>query len=809
MYDLKQLAQIADGKLIGENLCNDWLLMIDSRHLINAEISIFFALKSPFNDGALFIQELIEKGVKAFVVDTLFDCQRFNSASFIVVESPLFAMQKMAQFHRSQIDKPIVGITGSNGKTIVKEWLKYLFNHAMNVCASPKSFNSQIGVPLSVWRLKETHDIAFFEAGISTQNEMQGLEKMIQPQYGILTNIGAAHDAGFKNREEKTEEKLKLFVNVKMVFTSETNKKNIQFHQRVAFWARNNEAADFNILSIEKTQDQTFIKGKYKNQDIDFKIPFTDNVSIENSALCALVCLYFNVFEAQIFETLPVLSMRQEIKKGQRNCILVNDSYSNDIDALSAALSFLQKQTIHPNNTAILSDIEQSGASDDEICHQICVLVQEKNIQKMIGIGKVLCSHQAMFQKAGIQIQCFETTQLFLEQFDFNTLQNEGILIKGARKFGFENIVKKLELMSHGSVLEINLSAVLHNLSAIKSTLPANTQIMAMVKAFAYGSGSYEIAKLIQKKVNYFAVAFVDEGIALRQKGIKTPIMVLNVDNNSSSKLLEFQLEPVVYSLSQLQQLTEILNGASISIHIEIDSGMHRLGFMKNDLQALVQFLTCNHQYVVKSVFSHLSASDEAEHDAFTQHQYWEFNQAAQTIEKALHYPVKKHISNTAAIFRFPNQSLDLVRLGIGLYGINPTPQFKNILSTVFTLKTSISQIKNIAPSESIGYSRQSISNSARKIAILALGYADGLNRKLSNGKGGFYINSQFAPIVGNVCMDMCMVDISQIQCQEGDEAELFGKHQSIESIAKLLETIPYEVLTSVSQRVKRVYVSD
>lgn len=809
MYDLKQLAQIANGKLIGENLCNDWLLMIDSRHLINAETSIFFALKTQFNDGALFVQELIEKGVKAFVVDAFFDCQRFAGASFIVVESPLLAMQKMAQFHRSQIDKPVVGITGSNGKTIVKEWLRYLFNHSMNVCASPKSFNSQIGVPLSVWRLKETHDIAFFEAGISTQNEMQGLEKMIQPQYGILTNIGAAHDAGFNNREEKTEEKLKLFANVNLVFTSETNKKNIQFRQPVAFWANNNKAADFNILSIEKTQNETFIKGKYKNQDIHYKIPYTDDVSIENSALCALICLHFNVFEAQNFETLPVLSMRQEVKKGQRNCILVNDSYSNDIDALSAALSFLQKQTIHSNNTAILSDIEQSGASDDEICQQVCDLVQEKSFQKMIGIGKVLCSHKAMFQKAGIQMQCFETTQQFLDEFDFNTLQNEGILIKGARKFGFENIVKKLELLSHGSVLEINLASVLSNLSVIKSTLPANTQIMAMVKAFAYGSGSYEIAKLIQKKVDYFAVAFVDEGIALRQKGIKTPIMVLNVDNDSSAKLLEFQLEPVVYSLAQLQQLTQTVNGESIGIHIEIDSGMHRLGFMKNDMPFLVSFLKSNHQYIVKSVFSHLSASDESEHDAFTQHQYSEFEKAAEIIENALLYKVKKHISNTAAVFRFPKQSLDMVRLGIGLYGIDPTHHFKNILSTVFTLKTSISQIKNIAPNESIGYSRKSISNDARKIAILAFGYADGLNRKLSNGKGGFYINGQFAPIVGNVCMDMCMVDISQIQCMEGDEAELFGKHQSIENIATLLETIPYEVLTSVSQRVKRVYVSD
>jgi Alr-MurF fusion protein len=808
IYELKDIAQATDGTLIGENKHEDFLLLTDSRNLTNADKTIFIALETKFNNGHLYVKELYLKGVKQFIVNTLFDIKAFDKASFIVVDNTLQALQALAKYHRQKFNIPVIGITGSNGKTIVKEWLNQLLSPYLSVCVNPKSYNSQIGVPLSVWGLNEKHQLGIFEAGISLPQEMTNLEAIIAPNIGVFTFFGTAHNEGFENEESKLKEKNLLFKHCEVVLMhyNPTYQKVIQNAKTFGF---DEPQADLNILYKQIKHHNTHLKAIYQNNEIEITIPFTDDVSIENACLCWLTCLHLNHFNANAFNQLMPISMRLELKKGIHNCLLVNDSYSNDLYALSAGLSFLKRQNFHFKNTVILSDIEQSGLNPKELVQEILYLLKEKNIHRFIGIGSVLKNNQSIFENSGIESVFYESTDDFLQNFSFNSLSDEGILIKGARKFSFEKIAKKLELQSHGSILEINLSAALKNLETVKNHLPQSTKIMAMVKAFAYGSGTYEMAKLLQNKVDYLAVAYADEGVALREKGINTPIMVLNMDEESIDKIESYQLEPVIFSLNQLKQFVKTHQNIPLNIHIEFDTGMHRLGLMKSDLPILIAQLKQVPKWKVASVFSHLSASDEAEHDEFTKLQFSEFNALALEIENALGYACIKHISNTSAILRFQHQGFDMVRLGIGLYGIDPTGLFKNKLEPVFSLKTSVSQIKHIPANDSIGYARQSIENRERKIAILALGYADGLNRKLSNGVGVFYINGKKAPILGNVCMDMCMVDVTDITCDEGDEAELFGKHNSIENIANQLKTIPYEILTSISQRVKRIYISE
>jgi alanine racemase len=808
LIELQDIARATHGTLKGTNRSGDFLLLTDSRNLTVAEQTLFIAIETKFNDGHLFIQELYQKGVRQFMVKRAFETDLFPEASFIFVDDCLMGLQFLVAFHRQKFNLPVIGITGSNGKTIVKEWLNQLLSPYLNVCVNPKSYNSQIGVPLSVWGLNQTHQLGIFEAGISLPGEMERLEKIIAPNIGIFTYFGTAHNEGFENEKQKLQEKSLLFKHCDEVLMQYNPSLQIHINKVVTF-GFNEQNADLNVFSKEIHTSNTILKAIYNQKELTISIPFTDDVSIENACLCWLTCLYLKQFHKDDFKTLTPISMRLELKRGINNCLLVNDSYSNDLHALSAGLSFLKRQNIHPKNTVILSDIEQSGLSPKDLIQQILQLLKEKEIHRFIGIGEVLKNAHSIFIDKEIDAAFFSSTNDFIEKFDFNSFSDEGILIKGARKFGFEKIVKKLELQSHGSVLEINLTAALNNLYTVKNHLPQNIKVMAMVKAFAYGSGTYEMAKLLQNKVDYLAVAYTDEGVALRDKGITSPIMVLNMDEENIDKIKTYQLEPVIFSLSQLQQFAKTHHNAPIKIHIEIDTGMHRLGFMKNDISSLILQLQKFPLWQVASIFSHLSASDEPEHDDFTVEQFSEFKSISNQIENAIGYSCLKHVSNTAAILRFQQDGLNMVRLGIGLYGIDPTGLFKNKLEPVFSLKTTVSQIKTIAPNDSIGYSRQSIQNHERKIAILAIGYADGLNRKLSNGVGAFYINGQMAPILGNVCMDMCMVDITEINCQEGDEAELFGKNKSIENIAEQLNTIPYEILTSISQRVKRIYVSE
>ncbi len=809
MYTISEIASAINAQQNGvQDKSANFQLLTDSRNLTNADESIFIALKTKYNNGHRFIPELIDKGVNIFIVDKEFDIEPFHEICFLKVENTLLALQRIATFHRNHFTIPVIGITGSNGKTIVKEWLAQLLKDDFNICANPKSYNSQIGVPLSIWQLNKDHTLGIFEAGISTVDEMENLSNIIQADIGILTHLGTAHNEGFDSPEQKLIEKLKLFNNCERVYTEYNTSVVSLLDEKAYTFGYNEPKANLNIIERKVRQSITEIKCIYNESTISFSIPFSDEASIENACLCCLVCLSLGKFKAEKFFGLKTISMRMELKKGIHSCILVNDSYSNDINALSNALSFLKQQSIHSKATVILSDIEGSGLPSLILYKQVKSLLLDKNVKRIIGIGPEYMASKEIFE-ADFEADFYINTKAFLDDFYTLKFHEENILIKGARKFEFEKIVKKLEQENHGTVLEINLSAALKNLYAIKNKMPKDIKVMAMVKAFAYGSGSYEIAKLLQNKVDYLAVAYIDEGIALRQSGINTPIMVMNSDIDSIEQLLEYNLEPVVFSNDFLNQFLFLETKSILKIHIEIDTGMHRLGYLENEIDSLNEIISSNRNIKIASIFSHLSGSDEAKFDEFTKLQISSFNKIANKIENSIGYSTTKHISNTAAALRFEQNDLDMVRLGIGLYGIDPSKLFDNLLEPVFTLKTHISQIKIINANESIGYSRKSISTTERKIAVLALGYADGLNRALSNGTGGFYINNQFAPIAGNICMDMCMVDVSNIECNTGDEAILFGKDYPIDRVADQLNTIPYEILTSISQRVKRIYVSE
>lgn len=807
MYSLADIAASMHARIYGPaDFSGDFLLLTDSRTLTEPENTIFFALKTRYNDGHRYIPELIGKGVRIFVCTEKPETD--NNCTILLVQDTLKALQDLSVFHRLHFRIPVLGITGSNGKTIVKEWLLQLLENRYNICASPKSYNSQTGVPLSVWQLGQRHELGIFEAGISTVGEMENLEHIILPDTGILTHLGSAHNEGFENPLQKLDEKLLLFKNCKTVLLAYQPEIIARIKTNVLSFGFNEPRADLNIKSLEKSGNRTDIQAEFSGKPLKFSIPFSDDASIENACLCCLVLLHLNAFDAADFSALRPVSMRMELKKGIQGCILVNDSYSNDMNALGTALSFLRQQAVHNKLTVILSDIEQSGLPAQVLYPRIRNLLLEKQIKRIIGIGKDYLEHKQLFEK-DFECSFYGNTDDFLADFYKHRFQDESILIKGARRYGFEKIVQRLESVLHGTVLEINLSAALKNLNTIKSILPPGVDIMAMVKAFAYGSGSYEIAKLLCDKVRYLAVAYTDEGIALRKSGIRTPIMVMNADEENAGQLLQYGLEPVVYSTAQLKAILETIRLQPIRIHVEIDTGMHRLGFLPEDCPALCHMLQHAPNVQVASVFSHLSASDEPAHDAFTMEQFRLFRETAAYVEQQLGYHTIKHISNTAAAIRFGQEGLQMVRLGIGLYGIDPSGKLSNSLEPVFTLKTHISQIKHIKAHESIGYSRRSVDGRARTIAVLELGYADGLNRALSNGKGGFYIRGKFAPIAGNICMDMCMADVTDIDCSEGDEAVLFGREYPIEALADTLNTIPYEVLTSISQRVKRVYVSE
>ena len=784
-------------------------ISIDSRSLQNNESTLFFALVGPNNDAHIYIEDLISKGVKNFVVTHIPEALK-DKANFLIANNTLVALQKFASYYRNLFHFPVIGITGSNGKTIVKEWLNFLLSPDYNIIRSPKSYNSQVGVPLSVIGINENHNLGIFEAGISTKGEMENLEKIIQPSIGILTNIGTAHDEGFRDISEKIKEKLRLFTNVEVLILNKnkTIEAFINKDIKTFTWSTNDKSAD--VFFQKKTfEDYSILNITNEDNCFKIKIPFTDEASLENSMHCILTMLYLkydlDTIEHRVSQLFPV-EMRLKVKKGINNCTLIDDSYSADFQSLKIALDFIENQKQHLKKTLILSDIYQSGLENEDLYARVSQLIISNKINRVICIGDVISKYKNKFLNA----ISYVSTEDFIVDFEDLDFVNETILIKGSRNFQFEKIVTLLEEKTHETILEINLNAISHNLNYYKSKLNPKTKIMVMVKAFGYGSGGFEIAKLLaHHKVDYLGVAFVDEGIELRQAGIELPIMVLNPEMTSFSSIIQYRLEPEIYSIRGLKafiKITEQKELTNYPIHIKINTGMNRLGFDNQIVPELISILQKNDSVQVKSILSHLAASDDLKHDLFTKKQISDFDVISSKISQELNINPIRHISNTSAISNYPQAQFDMVRLGIGLYGVSNNEQETKELENVGTLKSIISQIRTLNIGESVGYNRRFMVEKPTKIATIPIGYADGISRAWGNGIGYILINEQKASIIGSICMDMLMVDVTDINCFEGNEVVIFGINPSVTTIAKAINTIPYEILTSISGRVKRVY---
>lgn len=784
-------------------------ISIDSRSFQNNQKTLFFALTGTNNDAHVYLQELISKGVDNFVVTYIPD-NVLGKANFLIVENTTKALQDFASHYRSLFHFPIIGITGSNGKTIVKEWLNFLLSPDYNIIRSPKSYNSQVGVPLSVLSINENHNFGIFEAGISTVNEMANLQKIIKPNIGILTNIGSAHDEGFTDMSQKIKEKLKLFEDVEVLICQKNKTFETFLNPKIKTFTWSTTDKTASVFFQKKTSsDFSILNITYKNECFKIKIPFIDEASVENSMQCILTLLYLNYdlvsIQNRVAQLFPI-EMRLKVKKGINNSTLIDDSYSSDFQSLKIALDFLENQKQHTKKTLILSDIFQSGLDDNELYSRVSQLIVSNKISRVICIGETISKYKTKF----INVTSFHSTEQFVEAFDTLDFVNETILIKGSRHFEFEKIVALLEEKTHETVLEINLNAISHNLNFYKSKLKPETKLMVMVKAFGYGSGGFEIAKLLfHHKVDYLGVAFADEGIALRKAGIELPIMVLNPEMTSFQSIIQYNLEPEIYGIRGLKAFIKIAEQKKLNhypIHIKLNTGMNRLGFDPEMLTEFISIIKNNASVEIKSILSHLASSDVPSHKEFTVTQITDFKKYATLISQTLAINPILHISNTSAISNFPEAEFNMVRLGIGLYGISNCEIESKQLETVGTLKSIISQIRTIKKGESVGYSRRFIAKNTTKVATIPIGYADGISRAWGNELGYVVINNQNAPIIGSICMDMLMVDVTNINCFEGTEVILFGKELSVAQMAKSINTIPYEILTSISQRVKRVF---
>ena len=783
--------------------------IIDSRNVINPKKSIFYAIKGPQNDGHNYIEELYSFGVRHFVIDNnTYNYQKFDDATFKLVPSTIKELQLQAKNYRKKFNFPVIGITGSNGKTIVKEWLSQLLSSKYIVAKSPRSFNSQVGVPLSIFEVKKYHNLGVFEAGISKPLEMENLASIIQPSIGILTNIGTAHDEGFINKNQKIEEKTKLFKHCNTIIyradDNDVNRKLELLKVNKLSWSLNKNIAE---VTFSKKENQIIITSKKYNLNA-FSIPFefNDIASLENicHCICCLLLLQYNINEiSSLIAKVNPVSMRMEVKKGIKNCLIIDDSYNNDLLGFKTALDIFNQNKQLKRRTVILSDIYQTGINEKELYTQVNSFLEAFKVSKLIGVGEKISQNKEVFTP---EKQFYKTTEELLN----NSLhfENEIILIKGARTFKFEKISHILTEKQHKAYLDINLTALINNLNFYKSKLLPKTKIMVMVKAFAYGSGSEEIANILQyNRVDYLAVAYADEGVKLRKKGIVIPIMVINPDKSDFFNLVKYKLEPEIYSLKLLH---EWINFNSPSkkpvIHIKLDTGMHRLGFDKIEIKETVQLIV-KHKLKIASIFSHLATADQNANKKFSQKQITLFKSITTYFEEKTKQKPIKHILNSSGIINHNNAQFDMVRLGIGLYGIDPTLQ--NKLENVSSFYGQISQIKKVKKGDSIGYGRSIILSEDKKIATINVGYADGISRHFSNGKLTFHLNGKTAKSIGNICMDMFMADITGIECDEGDEVEIFGIHNNINILAKNIGTIPYEILTSISERVKRIYYKE
>lgn len=850
-YTIEKITTLIGARRIGDTEAVVSWLLTDSRSLCFPEETLFFALRSGRNDGHNYIPELYRRGVRNFVVERghfrLSDVTRVSDvtastgtggglagANILEVVSPLEALQRLAERHRDEFDVPIVGITGSNGKTMVKEWLYQLLSPYKIVTRSPKSYNSQIGVPLSVWLLGEQTEVGLFEAGISQPGEMQALRDIIQPSIGVLTSLGTAHQENFRSMDEKCQEKLSLFHDAKVVaYNSDDNvvsrcMRKSGYHGEKLSWSKEDPQAAMFIKKIERRNTVSTLYYIYKGKEGTYHLPFIDDASVECSIAAAVVALYLGVTPEELdvrMSQLEPVAMRLEVKEGQHGCTLINDSYNSDINSLDIALDFMSRRPDQEgkSRTLILSDIYQSGVTPHELYHRVMELAVKRGVTKFIGIGKEI--KRILAAEGGGQIAGDQTAKLpgtvafffddveeFLRSEVFKGLRNEIVLIKGARDFGFDQITEMLEQKVHETILEVNLNAVVENLNHFRSYMKPDTKIICMVKADAYGAGAVEVSKTLQDhRVDYLAVAVADEGVTLRKNGITSNIMIMNPEMTAFKTMFDYDLEPEVYSFRIMDALIKAAEKEGITnypVHIKLDTGMHRLGFDPvQDIDEVINRLKHQNAIIPRSVFSHFVGSDSDDFDTFSAHQFELFDTASKKLQSAFEHKILRHICNSAGIEHFPERQLDACRLGIGLYGVDSRDN--HIINTVSTLKTTILQLRHVPKDETVGYSRKGVLTRDSVIAAIPIGYADGLNRHLGRGKGYCLVNGQKAPYVGNICMDVALIDVTDIPCKEGDTVEIFGEHLPVTVLSDILDTIPYEVLTGVSNRVKKVYYQD
>ena len=827
-YSIEKITTLIGARRIGEVDAQIGWLLTDSRSLCFPEETLFFALKSARNDGHKYIEDLYRRGVRNFVVEAkgilefcTLGTEHMPDANFLIVPSPLAALQRLAERHRDEFNVPIVGITGSNGKTMVKEWLYQLLLPSQKIVRSPRSYNSQIGVPLSVWLLNERTEIGIFEAGISQPGEMMALRDIIQPTIGVLTSLGAAHQENFRSMEEKCLEKLELMHDTEaMVYCSDNDIvsrciRRMQYQGEKIAWSQCDEQASFFVKNIENKGQTTRITYIWQQEENTYSIPFIDEASIEDTITCAVVALRLGLTPGQLADRMPKLepvAMRLEVKEGQRGCLLINDSYNSDINSLDIALDFMNRRESKRmlKKTLILSDMFQTGTTPEALYAQVSDLAVKRGIEKFIGIGPELMAQADKIQVSDKQF--FADVPHFLSSDAFTALHNELILLKGARPFGFDLITEQLEQKVHETILEVNLNAVVNNLNHFRSFLKPETKMVCMIKADAYGAGAVEIAKTLQdQRVDYLAVAVADEGVTLRKAGITANIMVMNPEMTAFKTMFDYDLEPEVYSFRLLDALVKAARKEGITgwpVHIKLDTGMHRLGFdPEHDMFKLIDRLKHQTAIIPRSVFSHFVGSDSDDFDAFSAHQFALFEAGSQQLQAAFSHKILRHMDNSAGIEHFPERQMDMCRLGIGLYGVDPRDN--RMLSIVSTLKTTILQMRHVPAGETVGYSRKGKIERDSVIAAIPIGYADGLNRGLGNRRCYCLVNGQKAEYVGNICMDVAMIDVTDIPCQEGDQVEIFGEHLPVTELSDVLGTIPYEVLTGVSNRVKRVYFQD
>ena len=828
-YNIEKITTLIGARRIGSADAQIAWLLTDSRSLCFPEETLFFALKTQRNDGHRYIADLYRRGVRNFVVSAVPSGFSGGSsvadANFLIVPSPLAALQRLAERHRDEFDIPIVGITGSNGKTMVKEWLYQLLSPQLTVTRSPKSYNSQIGVPLSVWLLNEQTQVGLFEAGISQPGEMGALCDIIQPTIGVLTSLGTAHQENFRSLEEKCMEKLQLFHEAKVLAYNSDDDVVSRCIRRCGFkgekigWSRENISAP---LYIEKVclNSVTYI---YKGTRASYEIPFFDEASLQCSFACAAVALRLGVTPDQLAERMSQLepvAMRLEVKEGQHGCTLINDSYNSDINSLDIALDFMSRRE-GTHRTLILSDIFQSGMTDADLYAEVNALCIKRGVNKLIGIGPRIMAHRSQFtvqsspteRSVALQSLFFVSTEEFLQSDTLRALHDEVVLIKGARPFGFDLITEQLEQKVHETILEVNLNAVVSNLNFYRSFLKPETKLVCMVKADAYGAGAVEVAKTLQDhRVDYLAVAVADEGVTLRRNGITQNIMIMNPEMTAFKTMFDYDLEPEVYSFRLMDALIHAAEQQGITgwpVHIKLDTGMHRLGFdPEKDIDEVIRRLKSQSAIIPRSVFSHFVGSDSDDFDNFSAMQFQKFDVASKKLQNAFTHKILRHMDNSAAIEHFPERQMDMCRLGLGLYGVDPRDN--RMLSTVSTLKTTILQLRHVPKDETVGYSRKGVLTRDSVIAAIPIGYADGLNRHLGRGACYCLVNGHKAPYVGNICMDVTMIDVTDIpDVHEGDMVEIFGEHLPVTVLSDVLQTIPYEVMTSVSNRVKKVYFQD